>query len=115
MAPDASTHSSPQMNPRFISVQKRGGLVLPPDVRKLLHLDRAGAQVEVSVRADGVLELRPYVAVPADQAWFWTDEWQAGERQVDEEIAAGSEVIYDSAEDFAAYLDEVVAEPTTQV
>ena len=24
-----------------------------------------------------------------DQAWFWTPEWQARERQVDKEIAAG--------------------------
>ena len=25
-----------------------------------------------------------------DQAWFWDPEWQAGEREVDEEIAAGN-------------------------
>ena len=24
-----------------------------------------------------------------DQWWFWTDEWQAKEREVDEDIAAG--------------------------
>jgi antitoxin PrlF len=24
-----------------------------------------------------------------DQAWFWTPEWQAGERETDEDIKAG--------------------------
>jgi antitoxin PrlF len=24
-----------------------------------------------------------------DQAWFWTDGWQAGEREADADIAAG--------------------------
>ena len=27
--------------------------------------------------------------VDPDQAWFWTPEWQAGERKADAEIAAG--------------------------
>jgi len=28
-------------------------------------------------------------AIDPDQAWFWTPEWQAKEREVDEEMAAG--------------------------
>lgn len=27
--------------------------------------------------------LRPHVAVPADQAWFWTERWQQLEREAD--------------------------------
>jgi hypothetical protein len=27
--------------------------------------------------------------VPADQAWFWTPEWQAKEREADADLAAG--------------------------
>lgn len=41
-----------------------------------------------------------------DQAWFWTPEWQEGERQAAEDIEAGcvSEVFY-SAEEFFRHLD----------
>jgi hypothetical protein len=52
-----------------------------------------------------VIELRPHVAIPADQAWFWTEGWQRMEREVDEEIARGEEVVHESSEDFLAFLD----------
>jgi hypothetical protein len=37
-----------------------------------------------------------------EQAWFWTAEWQAGEREASEDIAAGRVEGFDSAEDFFA-------------
>jgi hypothetical protein len=42
---------------------------------------------------------------PADQAWFWTPGWQAGEREADEAIAAGHTTFFGSAEEFLAALD----------
>ncbi len=42
--------------------------------------------------------------VPEDQTWFWTKEWQAGEREVDEELARGEYEEFDSAEDLIADL-----------
>jgi hypothetical protein len=41
----------------------------------------------------------------ADQAWFWTAEWQEGEREADEDIAAGRGTFHDSDEDFLASLE----------
>ncbi len=29
------------------------------------------------------------MAIPKNQAWFWTKEWQAMEKEADEDIAAG--------------------------
>lgn len=40
-----------------------------------------------------------------DQAWFWTPQWQAREREADEEIAAGHTTYYESGEEFLAALD----------
>lgn len=82
----------------FLALQSRGLLALPPEVRRRYGLDRPGAQVELVERDDGVIELRPHVAVPADQAWFWTERWQRMEREVDEEVAAGREIVHESAE-----------------
>jgi hypothetical protein len=41
----------------------------------------------------------------ADQTWFWTPEWQEGEREVDEHIAAGRTTYFDSVDEFLAALD----------
>lgn len=41
-----------------------------------------------------------------DQAWFWTPEWQAKEREADADIAAGRGTFYDSTDAFLAALDE---------
>ena len=69
-------------------------------------LTHPGAQVEVTEREDGVIELRPRVPIPASQAWFWTDAWQARERQVDEDLAAGRVTSYDDGESFLASLSD---------
>lgn len=38
---------------------------------------------------DGKIVIVPTVAVPKDQAWYWTEEWQAEEREVNEQIKRG--------------------------
>jgi hypothetical protein len=55
-------------------------------------------------RGDGVLELRPAIAVPASQAWFWTESWQEGDRRADADIAAGRTTAYDIVDDFMGSL-----------
>jgi hypothetical protein len=40
------------------------------------------------------------------QAWFWTREWQAKEREADEDLAAGRGTTYASDDEFLAALGE---------
>ena len=49
---------------RFIGLQGRGTIALPPDIRRKYGLDVPGAQVEVVERDDGVIELHPHVPAP---------------------------------------------------
>ena len=88
----------------FINVRDRGQISLPTAVRKKFHLDEPGAQVEL-IERDGEIVLRPMLPIPANQAWFWTEEWQAGEREAAAEIKAGIGTVYNSGEDFLASLD----------
>ena len=37
---------------------------------------------------------------PSDQSWFWTDEWQAMEREADLDIAAGRVVASSSVDEY---------------
>ena len=71
---------------------------MPADLRRRLHLDRPDAQVKLVERDDGGIELIPVVAVPADQAWFWTDRWQVMEREADADVAAGRITTVDGVE-----------------
>jgi hypothetical protein len=45
------------------------------------------------------------VAVSAEQWWFHTEEWQAGEREASEEIAAGHTTVCESVEEFVGHLE----------
>jgi hypothetical protein len=45
--------------------------------------------------------------VNPDQAWFWTDEWQAGEREADADIAAGRFRRFDGDEAFLDHLQRL--------
>ena len=91
----------------FLTVQGRGTVALPPALRSRMGLDSPGAQVEVNEREDGVLELRPTVAVPAADAWFWDRRWQTGEREVDAHVAAGQVTVHPDADALLAHLDEL--------
>lgn len=96
--------------PRYFGIQGRGTIALPVDVRRRLHLDEPGAQVEMTERDDGVIELRAALPVAADQRWFWTERWQEREREVDEHVAAGRVTRHESTEDFLDHLGELEAE-----
>lgn len=91
----------------YVTVQARGAIALPADVRRRHRLDEPGAQVEVVEREDGIIELHPHVAVPADQAWFWSERWQQREREVDELVGAGDVQVDESADALLGHLDEL--------
>jgi AbrB family looped-hinge helix DNA binding protein len=91
----------------YVGVQGRGVVALPAEVRRRLHLDEPGAQVEITERDDGVLELRPALPVPADQRWFWTDRWQEREREVDAQVAAGEVTVHKDGKALLDHLDQL--------
>jgi hypothetical protein len=93
----------------YLSVQARGTIALPPDLRRRLHLDEAGAQVALDERDDGVVELRAVLPVDADQRWFWTERWQAMERAVDEHIAAARTTTLDGPGALVEHLDRTLS------
>jgi bifunctional DNA-binding transcriptional regulator/antitoxin component of YhaV-PrlF toxin-antitoxin module len=97
------------MEPRttFVSVQRRGVISLPADLRERHHLNDPGAQVELTERADGVIELRPNVAIPADQRWFWSERWQNMERDVERHVERGEVTRHDDADGFLDHLDSI--------
>lgn len=91
-------------SPTFVTVQNRGLIAIPTSIRRHFGLDQPGAQVEV-IEREGEIILRPHVAVPADQAWFWTERWQKMEHEADDAIAAGRVTAAESVDNLLADLD----------
>lgn len=96
----------------YLGVQSRGVIALPAEVRRRMHLDEAGAQLELTERPDGVFELRPSLPVPAEQRWFWTQRWQERERAVDAHVAAGEVTVHEDTDAFLDHLDTLADEPS---
>ena len=79
-------------------LRAKGQVTLPSEVRKALHIDE-GDDISFEVTDDGV-RMRGLKSIRADQAWFWTPEWQAKEREADEDIAAGRVTRYMNDDEF---------------
>lgn len=88
----------------FVTVQKRGVIAIPSSIRRHFGLDQPGAQLEV-IEGEGEIVLRPHVAVPADQAWFWTERWQRMEREANQAVAEGRVVAAVDVDEFLAELE----------
>jgi len=75
------------MTRKIIPIGKRGVLYMPKDILKEFHLNE-GDFVEAYGTKDGIV-LKPKTLVDKEQAWFWTEEWQKDEREVDLDIKHG--------------------------
>lgn len=82
----------------------KGQLTLPPDVRSALGVAE-GDIVEFEVQ-DGVVTLHGWKMIPAEQARFWTESWQRGQREASEDIAAGRTAVHKSADEFLSRLGD---------
>ena len=89
--------------PQRATVRTKGVVTIPQEVRRAVRIQE-GDEVIVTVR-DGEVVLTPAAVVPRDQAWFWTEEWQAGEAEADADIATGRVTRFDTDEDFLASLE----------
>lgn len=89
-------------------LRPKAQLTLPDEIRRALRVSE-GDEIEFTVHETGIITVRGYVSVPSDQAWWFTSERQAGKRQADEEIAAGSGTVHVSAEGMFAHLDALAS------
>lgn len=98
--------TNPQLRKSFgiVQTKRRSTITIGKEVRKYLHLADEGDVFEMIVE-DGRIILEPKKLVPADQAWYWTQEWQAGERESREDIAAGRVTRARSVEELMEKLD----------
>lgn len=69
-------------------IQRSFQITIPADVRKKARL-KVGDLVDFEVTDDGIL-IKPQETIDRSQAWFWSGEWQAEEKKVQEDIKKGN-------------------------
>ncbi|MBE0609672.1 MAG: hypothetical protein IH609_09845 [Dehalococcoidia bacterium] len=91
------------------SLESGARLALPDWVASLMQLGD-GSEVELELSMDG-LTIRPVVdGRDPGQWWFWTSEWQKGERAADAERDGGLAPTRQSADEFRRLLESVGGE-----
>jgi antitoxin PrlF len=82
------------------------GLELPEKIRRAAGLAE-GDTVYINIEDEGEAGFHVRIRkIDPDQAWYWTPRWQAGEREVDEDRAAGRVYHFNSDEEFLATLKQ---------
>lgn len=87
-----------------VRVLGKNQVTLPARLVEKLHL-RKGDTLQAMLVKDRI-ELVPTVAIPREQAWFWTPEWQAMEGEANAARAAGDFVEFNNVDDFLDSLDK---------
>lgn len=87
------------------SLRDRGQVTLPNAVRQRLHVG-PGDELEFDVDEEtGRVYMRGLKTIAADQAWFWTEQWQEREAEASRDYAEGHTRVYRSGEDFLAAVE----------
>ncbi len=68
----------------FMEVRRKNQVTLPKVLAAQLHIQE-GDLLEYSVE-DGKIIITPKMLISKEQAWFWSKEWQQGEREVQQEL-----------------------------
>lgn len=87
-----------------MTVRAKGQVTLPEEIRAAARIEE-GDLLEAEITEEGIL-LRPQKVVEATQAWFWTPEWQAGEREAEADRDAGRVETFESGEELIDALEK---------
>lgn len=75
------------MSRAIVKIQKNKNITLPLWLIRRFHIG-VGDFVRLEQTKDGVL-MKPAKLIDPSQAYFWTKEWQAGEREAERDIREG--------------------------
>jgi AbrB family looped-hinge helix DNA binding protein len=86
----------------LVKVKSKYQIVIPDEVRKKLHVE-IGDTLEIEEK-DGVLVARPVMVIDKSQAYFWSEEWQKGEKEAEEAKKKGKFKEFDKAAEALKWL-----------
>jgi AbrB family looped-hinge helix DNA binding protein len=86
----------------ILQIRRKFQITLPQPIREELGLEE-GDYVAAEVRDDEIV-LRPKRLIDKSQVWFWSEQWQAAEREAEEDLAGGHVHEFATAKEAIAFL-----------
>jgi AbrB family looped-hinge helix DNA binding protein len=86
------------------TLRKKNILTVPREIADRMHL--AEGDEFIVTEEQGRIVLTPALSIPADQAWFWSPEWQAMVAEAEADRLAGHSTRYASEDEFLASLGD---------
>ena len=82
-----------------MKISSKRQISIPKNVMEALEL-QPGDEVEFEIE-ENTARLIPIktIKVPREEAWFWTPEWQAKEKEADKDLSTGRYRDFDKLED----------------
>ena len=68
-------------------IRTRSQITIPGSVLKELNL-KVGDKLHIEIE-EGNIVMKPVIAIPREQTYFWSNKWQEEEKKVNEEIKTG--------------------------
>ena len=87
----------------MLTLRRNGQITLPAELRRQASASE-GDVFLAEVRDSDEIVLRRKKLVDASQSYFWTDEWQRGEREAQQDIGHGRTMRFRSAKALIADL-----------
>jgi AbrB family looped-hinge helix DNA binding protein len=92
----------------LVQIRKKAQLTLPLSIRRKLGIEE-GDFMDIHVKDDEIV-MRPKKLIDKDQAWFWTQRWQEGEKEVEEDYKSGRFYEFPDAKSAITALHKTVTE-----
>jgi len=96
----------------LVKIRKKFQITLPLSIRGKLALEE-GDFMTAEVRGDEIV-LHPKKLIDKSQAWFWSEAWQAAEREAEADIQAGRVHGFSNAEGAVSFLHRRAAEESEE-
>lgn len=91
---------------------QRGQITIPQEIREALNL--TAESIVQFVLEEEKITIQPMALIPADQAWFWTEENQRKMREAEDDLAHGRYKDFNSAKDLIEDLHRAVKSKKTR-
>ncbi len=94
-----------------VIVRKKYQITIPATVRREFPANlEIGDVVDIEVNGNAII-LKPQKVIDPDQAWFWTSEWQEGEKEAEDDIKSGRVESFNTVDDAVSWLDKIKESP----
>jgi AbrB family looped-hinge helix DNA binding protein len=86
----------------LVQLRKKAQLTIPQSVRQKLGI-KEGDFLDIRVK-NGEIVLKVKSLVDKEQAWFWSQRWQQGEKEAEDDIRTGHVHTFPNAKSAVAFL-----------